>query len=260
MDITTNHSSMEFVQEYAIKPGANIAASNFDPNYILKSDVLFYIFYSDMQEQLISSTNKISIAAVNQNSIGKVLSGMLQKFSPKYAGYPYIRAKMEEEFGKVDVLYDSGRLPALPIGVSYDERGGIELRAAEQRPEGTLNPLLVKSIHFNPNNIFGLQENIFVHGGVSIPLPPTHNLLRGLAFGIFLKEGSERILLTKEGAISDSLICIVIDGNKKNWPTKLNFPAGRDKITLFIDILNKSGNLDRVHDITVHLGGFLEIS
>ena len=261
VNITLDHSTETVVREYAIKKGSITADNDFDPNFELEQESIFYLYFAESSEQLIQLTTKINIPDVSDFGIAKILSGMLTKFSPKQDGYPNIISKLEEDYGKIQILYNSGRIPSLPVGASNNEKGNLEFRASPQRSDGQQNPLLLKSIHFSPNNIFGLPENITINDSVNLELPPKRNLLKGLAFGVFLKEGMERVLVTSQGIIADSIVCISMDGIiVKTWPAKLNMPAGRDKLTLFVDVLNNFEELGRIYNAVVNFRAFGEIS
>ena len=72
---------------------------------------------------------------------------------------------------------------------------------------------------------------------------------------------SKRVLVTSEGVVADSIICIFLNGNiAKTWPAKINMVAGRDKLALFVDLLNNFGDLGRIYNTVVHLRGIAEIS
>ncbi len=260
VDVTLDHSTGTVVQEYAIKKGSITAMNEFDPNFESELESVFYLYFTESPEQLIQLTTKINVPDVSDFGIAKILSGMLMKFSPKQDGYPSVIARLGEEYGKLHIFYSGGRLPSLPLGASNNERGNLELRASQQRNDSQQNPLLLKSIHFAQNNIFGLPENITINDSVNLELAAKNNLLKGLAFGVFLKEGMETVLVTSQGTISDSIVCISMDGNiAKTWPAKLNMAAGRDKLTLFVDVLNSFGELGRIYNAVVNLRAFGEI-
>ena len=262
-EVTSDYETEEVRTVYAVKPTSFKGRAKLASGDKLRSDCTFFIFFDESEEvKTVRVTWDVDVISASRSTMSRSLENGLHDLS-LWGSREALRRDgvvVEEDGKNFTRLYAGGIMPSLGLTLTHDAGGNPQLRARRDNAEET-SPMLLLNVGFDRNNVFGMPELITVEREtkVSVPFDPVSYVEAPLC--LFLREGTERLLLTGEGVCLDPIMVMSQKGAiRKTWKNKCNFLGAGTRLTFWVDFLPGTDRPRGLVNVRAKFSGILEIT
>ncbi len=263
MEVTEDHASESVRTVYALKQTSFKGRAKFASSAKLRGDCAFYIFLDESEDvRNLWTSWPVDVPIATRESMSLSLAEGLTGIG-MWGSLEALRRDeglMKLEHGSFTRLYAGGVMPSLDLDVAHDVEGAPMLRARREGG-GASSPILLLDLFFKPKNIYGLKETIAVVKETRVPLrfDPTTYVRAPIC--LFMREGTERLLLTGQGVCLDPIMVMSQGGRiTKSWKNKINFLGAGSKLTFWVGFLPGSERPRGLVNVRARYSGILEIT